>query len=72
VKLSAIRALLKRAGIKTTTPIDRISVKYEHGTAMGIDVMLTTGGVEYIPVEASTTDPPLPDTRRPGWVPEPQ
>jgi hypothetical protein len=54
VKLSAIRALLIRAGIKTTTPIDRISVKYEHGTAVGIDVMLTTGGVEYIPVEEAS------------------
>jgi hypothetical protein len=52
MKLSEIRALLKRAGFKTTDPIDRISIKYEHGTAVGIDVMLTTGGVTYIPVEA--------------------
>ena len=49
--LSKIRALLRRAGIKTTASIDRISVKYEHGVAVGIDVMLTTGGVEYIPTE---------------------
>jgi hypothetical protein len=53
VKLSEIRAALIRGGIKTTTPLDRISVKYEHGTAVGIDVMLTTGGVEYIPVKES-------------------
>lgn len=51
MKLSEIRALLKRAGIKTTVSLDRISVKYEHGTAVGIDVMLTTGGVTYMPVE---------------------
>jgi hypothetical protein len=51
MNLSVIRALLKRAGIKTTTDLDRMSVKYEHGKAVGIDVMLTTGGVTYIPIE---------------------
>ncbi len=51
MKLSEIRALLKRAGIKTTDPIDRIDVKYHAGTAIGIDVMLTAGGVTYIPVD---------------------
>jgi hypothetical protein len=52
MKLSEIRRLLLADGIKTSDPIDRISIKYEHGTVVGIDVMLTTGGVTYIPVEA--------------------
>jgi len=51
MKLSEIRALLKRAGIKTTESIDRIDVKYFAGQPTGIDVMLTAGGVMYIPVD---------------------
>ncbi len=49
--LAQIRALLKRAGIKITEPIDRIDVKYFAGNAVGIDVMLTAGGVTYVPIE---------------------
>lgn len=51
VSLTQIRALLKRAGIKSNAAVDRISVKYDHGIAVGIDVMLTDGGLMYIPVE---------------------
>lgn len=51
VKLSDIRALLKSAGIKTTEPIDRIDVKYFAGQPTGIDVMLTAGGITYIPID---------------------
>ncbi|MGW8430923.1 hypothetical protein ACWGJ9_07340 [Curtobacterium citreum] len=53
VKLSEIRALLKRAGVKTTAAIDRVDVKYMNGKAIGIDVMLTDGGLHYIPTEES-------------------
>jgi hypothetical protein len=51
MKLSEIRALLKRAGIKATEPIDRVDVKYFAGQPTGIDVMLTAGGVTYIPID---------------------
>lgn len=61
MKLSDIRALLKRAGIKTTEPIDRIAVKYFAGEAVGLDVMLTAGGVVYIPVEEPSTAPTAAD-----------
>lgn len=51
MKLSAIRALLKRAGIKTTASVDRLDVKYLHGKPIGLDVMLTDGTVAYISVD---------------------
>ena len=61
MKLSEIRALLKRAGIKTTAPIDRIAVKYFAGQAVGLDVMLTAGDIIYIPVEEPATTAPAAD-----------
>jgi len=51
VNLAEIRALLKRAGISRSESIDRVAVKYDAGKPIGIDVMLTAGGVTYIPVE---------------------
>lgn len=51
MKLSDLRALLKRAGIKTTESIDRLDVKRAAGEVIGVDVMLTDGTVTYLPVE---------------------
>lgn len=51
MKLSDLRALLKRAGIKTTESIDRLDVKYHAGQPVGVDLMLTDGTVAYLPVE---------------------
>lgn len=50
MKLSEIRAALKDAGYQANASVDRISVKYEHGKVAGIDVMLTDGGLAYIPI----------------------
>jgi hypothetical protein len=53
VKLSAIRALLKQHGHKTTAEIDRFDVKRAAGEVIGVDVMLTDGTLAYLPVEAA-------------------
>lgn len=49
--LTQIRALLKSIGVKSTVSIDRVDVKYLNGEPIGIDVMLTDGGLHYIPTE---------------------
>jgi hypothetical protein len=53
MKLSAIRALLKQHGHKTTAEIDRFDVKRAAGEVVGVDVMLTDGTITYLTVEAS-------------------
>lgn len=53
MKLSAIRALLKQHGHKTTPEIDRFDVKRAAGEVIGVDVMLADGTIAYLPVEAS-------------------
>jgi hypothetical protein len=50
MKLSEIRALLKRHGHKTTAEIDRFDVKREYGKVIGAHVMFTDGTVAYLPV----------------------
>ncbi|MCM3521767.1 hypothetical protein [Curtobacterium sp. P97] len=52
MKLSAIRALLKQHGHKTTAEIDRFDVKRAAGEVIGVDVMLTDGTLAYLPVDA--------------------
>ena len=53
MKLSAIRALLKLHGHKTTAEIDRFDVKRAAGVVIGVDIMFTDGTVAYLSVEAS-------------------
>lgn len=53
MKLSAIRALLKQHGHRTTAEIDRFDVKRAAGDIIGVDVMLTDGTIAYLTVEAA-------------------
>ena len=50
VKLSEIRALLKKHGHKTTAEIDRFDVKRAFGDIISVDVMFTDGTIASLPV----------------------
>ncbi|MBT2502992.1 hypothetical protein [Curtobacterium sp. ISL-83] len=52
--LTEIRNALKAAGYKTNVSLDRVHIKYEFGKVAGIDVTLTDGRVDYLPVESSS------------------
>lgn len=53
MKLSAIRALLRQHGYKSTVEVDRVDVKRAAGEVVGVDVMFSDGAVGFLPVEAS-------------------
>lgn len=52
MNLAKIRALIKSAGYKTTDAVDRVSIRYDYGKPIGIDVMFTSGTVDYIAAPA--------------------
>jgi hypothetical protein len=55
VKLSQVRALLKKHGHKTTTEIDRFDVKRAFGKVTGVDVMLTDGTIAFLIVDEASS-----------------